>query len=113
MMQIQLTKSHYIDVDEFNYTLKEKYAGKTKDGKEKEAEKVIGYYGKLESAIEGFIKHNQIASIGDLSVDLREYVKMVEEVNKKAVNDIMSLLGKSDSGVLQPHIVGNTANLKA
>ena len=31
-MQINLTDEYYIEIDEFNHTLKRKYAGKTKDG---------------------------------------------------------------------------------
>lgn len=93
-MQINLSKSYYIEIDEFNHTLKQRYTGKTKDGEDKESVKVIGYYGSLKNAVEGFIKHNQIDSMSYASLNMREYVKMAEEVNKKAVNDIMSLLGK-------------------
>lgn len=91
-MQISLANGYYIDVDEFNYTLKRKYAGKSKDGEEKECVKVIGYYGSLKNAVEGFIKHNQIDAMAYTSLNMREYVKIVDQINKDAVRAITSVL---------------------
>lgn len=97
-MQINLNNEYYIEIDEFNHTLKKRYTGKTKDGVEKETEKVIGYYGNLKSAVEGFIKRNQLDSMAYTSLNMREYVKMVEEVNKEAVRAIMSVLEQGTKG---------------
>lgn len=93
-MQITLTNGYYIEIDELNHTLKQEYVGKDKDGNSKVAVRVVGYYGKLEHAIKRFLQCNQIGIIGQKSVSMKEYVKMVEDINKKAVNDIMSVLSK-------------------
>lgn len=90
-MEINLANGYYIEIDEFNHTLKRKYAGKTKDGEEKECVKVIGYYGSLKNAVEGFIKHNQIDSMAYTSLNMREYVKIVDQINKDAVRAITSV----------------------
>ena len=92
-MQINLINGYYIEIDEYNFTLKQKYQGTTKDGESKEYEKVCGYFNKLDGAVDKFIKLNQIDSMSKLSLDLREYVKKVNELNQKAVNDIMSVIG--------------------
>ena len=96
-MQINLINGYYIEIDEYNYTLKQKYEGKTKDEQPKECEKVCGYFNKLDGAVDKFIKLNQIDNMAKLSLDLREYVKTVNELNKSAVNDITSVLERVQS----------------
>lgn len=92
-MQINLINGYYIEIDEYNFTLKQKYQGTTKDGTPKESEKICGYFNKLDGAVDKFIKLNQINEMSKLSLDLREYVKKVKELNEKAVKDIMSVIG--------------------
>ena len=91
-MKIELTNGYYIEIDELNHTLKQEYVGKDKDRNSKVSVRVIGYYGKLEHAVDRFVSCNQIGIIGQKSVSMKDYVKMVEDINKKAVNDIMSVL---------------------
>lgn len=93
-MQITLINGYFIDIDEMNYTLRQEFVGKDKNGNSKVSVRTVGYYGKLEHAIEGFVKRNQIGEFGKKSVSLKEYVKIIEDINKKAVNDIMSVLDK-------------------
>lgn len=91
-MIINLANGYYIDVDPLNYTLKQKYAGKKKDGTLKEADRTHGYYPTLESAVERFITLNQIDCGADLAVDLREYVEFVRDANLQAIKDVKKLL---------------------
>ena len=46
-MQINLINGFYIDTDNRNFTLKQKYIGTRKDGTKKEAVKIHGHYGSL------------------------------------------------------------------
>ena len=87
-MQITLTNGYFIEVDERNYTLKQKYLGKTKDGESKETERICGYYGKLDHAIEEYLKANQEDRGDDQAMDMEEYAQFVSQVNKAAVEAI-------------------------
>ncbi|MBO5921940.1 MAG: hypothetical protein J6Q48_06085 [Bacteroidaceae bacterium] len=93
-MQINLINGYFVEVDPLNYTLKQKYRPKDKDGnlKEKEAVRTLGYYGKLEDALNGFLRHNQIDILSDLGMGMHEIVKNIEESNKAAVRAIMDVL---------------------
>ena len=84
-MQINLINGYYIDVTPNNFTLKQKYIGTRKDGTKKESVKIISHCGSLEQAIETFLRLNQIPHDSKLSVDLMEYVNLVERSNKEAV----------------------------
>ena len=87
-MQITLINGYYIDIDERNYTLKQKYEGKTKGGEARDAERICGYYGKLDQAIEEFVKQNQLDLSEDQVMDFEDYVQFVSQVNKAAVEAI-------------------------
>ena len=87
-MQITLANGYYIDVDERNYTLKQKYENKTKDGELKEIERTCGYFGKLDHALEEFLKANQLDISTDQKMDMEEYAQFVSQVNKAAVEAI-------------------------
>lgn len=91
-MQIQLINGYYIERDKRNYTLKQKYWGKTKDGGTKEAVKICGHHQNLESAIEDFLTINQVSEMSKLSLDLIEYARMIEESNRNAVRAIQSVI---------------------
>ena len=68
-MKIELINGYYIEVDALNYTLRQKYEGKTKDGQPKESDRLIGYYGKFEEAIHSFLKRHQMDFIGLSELD--------------------------------------------
>lgn len=87
-MKIELINGYYIEVDALNYTLRQRYEGKTKDGQPKESERVIGYYGKFEEAVRSFLKRNQLDCMADMSMDLDTYVKSIAECNLNAVQTI-------------------------
>lgn len=92
MSTIELTNGYFIEVDELNHTLKQRYKGTTKDGKEKEGIRVKGYYGNFQHALEHFVRHNQIDRMDDFRGDLDEYVKTIDRINKEAIQAIDSVL---------------------
>ena len=84
-MQIILINGYYIETDNRNFTLKQKYIGTRKDGTKKEAVKIISHCGSLEQALETFLRLNQIPHDSKLAVDLMEYANHIEQSNKEAV----------------------------
>ena len=84
-MQINLINGFYIETDNRNFTLKQKYVGKRKDGTKKEAVKIISHCGSLEQALEAFLKLYQIDRGARFSVDLMAYASLAEQSNKEAV----------------------------
>ena len=84
-MQINLINGFYIETDNRNFTLKQKYIGTRKDGTKKESVKIISHCGSLEQALEAFLKLYQIDRGARFAVDLMSYVSLVEQSNKEAV----------------------------
>lgn len=91
-MQISLINGYYIEVNNRNFTLKQKYIGKRKDGTKKEAVNIISHCGSLEQALETFLRMNHIPHDSKLAVDLMEYVNLVERSNKESVQALKSVL---------------------
>ena len=91
-MQIKLDKEFYIDIDDLNHTLKQKYMRQSKDGGEKEAERVIGYYPDVEACVEKYIDARQKLLTPDKAVSLRKYANLIKEANKAAVTAVKTLL---------------------
>lgn len=91
-MQIKLDKEFYIDIDDLNHTLKQKYMRQSKDGGEKEAERVIGYYPDVEACVEKYIDARQKLLTADKTASLREYVNLVKKSNDAAVKAIKQLI---------------------
>lgn len=91
-MNISLINGFYIDVTPNNFTLKQKYIGKRKDGTKKESVKIISHCGSLEQALETFLRLNQIPHDSKLAVDLMEYANYIEQSNKEAVLALKSVL---------------------
>ena len=84
-MQINLINGFYIDTDNRNFTLKQKYIGTRKDGTKKEAVKIISHCGSLEQALDLFLRINQVPKEAKMAVDLMYYANYIEQSNKDAV----------------------------
>ena len=84
-MQINLINGFYIETDNRNFTLKQKYIGTRKDGTKKESVKIISHCGSLEQALELFLRINQVPKEAKSAVDLMAYASLVEQSNKEAV----------------------------
>lgn len=91
-MKILLINGYYIETDNRNFTLRQKYIGTKKDGTKKESVKIISHCGSLEQALETFLRLNQIDRGAKLAVDLMEYVNYIEQSNKLAVKALKSVL---------------------
>ncbi len=84
-MQINLINGFYIETDNRNFTLKQKYIGTRKDGTKKESVKIISHCGSLEQALDLFLRINQVPKEAKMAVDLMAYASLVEQSNKEAV----------------------------
>ena len=84
-MKINLINGFYIETDNRNFTLKQKYIGTRKDGTKKESVKIISHCGSLEQALELFLRINQVPKEAKIAVDLMSYASLVEQSNKEAV----------------------------
>lgn len=93
MTTINLTNGYFIEVDDLNHTLKQRYKGKKKDGEERDGIRTHGYYGNLNHALTAFVKLNQIDCMADTAVTMGEYVRRIEEINNEAVKGLERALG--------------------
>ena len=84
-MQINLINGFYIETDNRNFTLKQKYIGTRKDGTKKESVKIISHCGSFEQALELFLRINQVPKEAKIAVDLMSYASLVEQSYKEAV----------------------------
>lgn len=81
-MKIKLANDFFIEIDALNYTLKQAYVNE----KGKTVEKICGYYGDVDGAVNKYIKLNQIQ---DKEIyDLKSYTDYIKECNAQAVNQI-------------------------
>ena len=90
-MQISLINGYYIEVNNRNFTLRQKYVGTSKDGAKKEYSKIISHCGSLEQALETFLRMNQIPQDSKLAFDLMEYADFIKQSNKEAVRALKSV----------------------
>ena len=93
-MKINLNYGYYIEVDTYNYTLKQKYDGKTKDGQDKDSVRTCGYFGNIRNAIEKYLKLVQLDLLDDEALSLQEYVKSIELINKMAIRGLEKELNR-------------------
>ena len=100
-MQIILINGYYIETDNRNFTLKQKYIGKRKDGTKKEAVKIISHCGSLEQALETFLRMNQIQQESKVAVELMEYANYIEQSNREAVQALKSVLEGNNDDVCE------------
>lgn len=106
MFKINLTNGFFIEVDDLNHTLKQRFIGKDKDGNAKESERVCGYFGKdIGAAIGKYIRLNQNALLAQEAIEMEEYIKSIERINKDAVRAFKALLAVcEDEGKLYVEI---------
>lgn len=100
-MQISLINGFYIETDNRNFTLKQKYIGTRKDGTKKEAVKIISHCGSLEQALETFLRLNQIPQDSKLAFDLMEYTDFIKQSNKESVQALKSVLDGNHDDVCE------------
>lgn len=94
MSTITLNHGYYIEIDPLNYTLKQKFAGTTKNGEAKESSRLIGYYGNIRLAMERYLEMVQIDSLGEGEYTIEQYIEKIEECNRSAMEGIGEVLGR-------------------
>lgn len=92
MTRIDLNGGYFIEIDPLNYTLKQNYEGKDKEGNAKEQTCIHGYYGNMEHVMEVYLQLMQLDNLSDMALDMKRYAEMVEESNKKAVRGLYDVL---------------------
>lgn len=92
MHQVGIGNGYFVEIEPRNYTLKQKYIGKRKDGTKKESVKIISHCGSLEQALDMYLRINQIPTEAKYFVDLMAYADFIEQSNKEAVRTLKSVL---------------------
>lgn len=94
MTTIELKNGYFIEVDDLNSTLKQRYLGKTKDGKDKEVEKIIGYFNKPIDALERFLRLNRLDEMEGMKLSLDEYIKALKEADREVMEFLSNFRGR-------------------
>ena len=92
MTTITLKNGYYIEIDPLNYTLRQKYTGKTKPGEKKEAFRTFGYFGNMESTIRKYLELTQLNILDGERLTLEEYVDSIQKINAIALQGIQEEL---------------------
>lgn len=92
--EVNLIDGYFLEIDQLNFTLKQRYIGKTKEGAHKEAVRTIGYYGDMEHCIETLFKLEQANITKGQELSIRGYASMVEQSNKRVLNELKEVLDK-------------------
>lgn len=74
--------------------MKQRFAGKTKTGEEKESVRVWGYYGDMKEAVRRFVGLVRLETMDGMVISLHEYIEALERHEKAVVER----LGKLCSG---------------
>lgn len=80
---IELINDYFIEVDELNHTLKQRYVGKDKDGNHKEVERTIGYFPNVKACVERIVRLIPLDENDGSVISLREYAECAEKAFKK------------------------------
>lgn len=92
MTTITLKNGYYIEIDPLNYTLRQKYTGETKSGEKKEAFRIRGHFGNMESAIKKYLELSQLDVLDGERLTLEEYVDSIQKINVIALQGIQEEL---------------------
>ena len=88
---IELRDGYYIEIDEMNATLRQRYDGKTKEGEKKDAERTIGYYSTPREALKRFVALNRLDKMDGTSLSISEYVKELVKADAEVMNFLSEL----------------------
>lgn len=81
---IELINDYFIEVDELNHTLKQRYIGEDKDGNPKEnCERTIGYFPNVKACVERIVRLIPLDENDGAVFSLREYAESAEKAFKK------------------------------
>ena len=89
-VRIELVNGYYIEVDELNHTLKQRYTGKTKEGEDKDSDRTIGYFSSVKGCVERVCKLIPMDENDGAVISMREYAEEIQ----KAVERIAEVFRK-------------------
>lgn len=93
MSTVELGHGYFIEIDPLNYTLKERYSGKTKNGSEKESVRTCGYYGNIKDAVRRFVTLVRMDSMEDMVFSMHEYIEAMEQHENEIMDELKQLFG--------------------
>lgn len=94
MVQIDLKNGYYVEVDTMNYTLKQRYTGKSKTGKEKTATRTCGYFSNMKAVMEQYLFQVQLDVLEGERMTLNQYIEAIEQINAVVVQGLESVLSR-------------------
>lgn len=80
---IELINGYFIEVDELNHTLKQRYKGEDKEGNPKDSEKLIGYFRSVQECLERIVRLIPLDELDGTVISLREYAEAAEKSFKR------------------------------
>ena len=89
MFNITLTDGYFVEVEGVDHVLKQHTTTK----KDKEVIKNIGYFSSFTQAFNRYLKEIQSEEADGLVLDIEEYINTITAINKKAVEDILKIVG--------------------
>ena len=92
MTTVTLKNGYYIEIDPLNYTLRQKYTGKTKYGEKKEAFRTLWHFGNMESTIRKYLELSQLDVLDGERLTLEECVDSIQKINAIALQGIQEEL---------------------
>lgn len=77
-VKIELINDYYIEVDELNHTLKQRYVGEDKEGNPKDSERTIGYFPDVQACVERLFRLVVFDETDKAVISLKEYAECAE-----------------------------------
>lgn len=78
MTTVLLIRGYYVEIDDYNHTLKQKFIGQGKDGNEKEIERLTGYYPTLPRCVEKVARPLALEDTDGEILSVAEYARAAE-----------------------------------
>lgn len=94
MAIINLKNGYFIQMESMCYVLKQRYEGKDRDGKPKEATRDIGYFGKMKNLINRYLKEIVSDTLDGEEMELKEYAERVDQAVPLAVQSLDKVLSE-------------------
>lgn len=83
-VKIELVNDYFIEKDELNHTLKQRYKGTDKKGNPKEdCERIIGYFPNEQACLERLIRLIPLDETDKTVISLKEYAELAEKAFNK------------------------------
>ena len=82
---IKINNEYYIDGETNNFILKQvHYAENKETGEKKRQDLIIGYYGTVDIALKGYLKHRSREIVHNKDFEsIKEYLKYIEKLDKE------------------------------